>query len=544
MANTQLKLKCKHCGKTVTEMSVSLFGGKRLMRLSCGHAQYVDQVQSAVKEPERWDEFVSSDHKTLLPFQKIGIEFAEKSNVRCLIADEQGLGKTVEALGTLHFHKEELFPCLWVGKSGGKVQTSHEAYRWLGAGVLNQVIENKNQKPHLKLFKVIIVGYDMLRSLPWFEDEEVLKQFKCLVMDEVQMIKNPGSKRTVAIRKAADVIPHIISLSGTPIKNNAGEYFTILNILKPEKFPSRKNFVWEYCETYRKAGVYERVGGIRDIEAFKLATQDFIIRRTRKEVMPDLPEIWRTYRYDDLSKDVEQAYCDALDEFMDAVDENGGSVTGRMMAPGGNILGFMSKMRHLTGLSKVRPTIEQVEEFLLNTMNMDEDSPDRKICLFIHHQDVHHLLHNGISTVLKSAGFNPPLAITSDMSSQERFDAVEAFKRPENRVMIASTGAAQEQLNMQFCSDFIMVERQWNPANEEQAEGRFPRIGSVSSQINGKYMVAIGTIDEYFAELVEKKRGFMKSTLDGIKTAWDESSLMMELAEKLHAQGRKKWSLR
>lgn len=539
MAKTQLEVRCRNCHKVVTESSASVIGGKRLVRYSCGHSRVFDQIQTPVQQ-DRWDTFKSSDDKYALPFQRVGIEFAEKSNVRCLIADEQGLGKTVEGIGTLFFNQADLLPCLWLGKSGGKVQTSHELYRWF-PGVLNQVIENRHQKPHTNLFKVIICGFDMLRNLPWFEDEEILKQFKSIVMDEVQMIKNPDAKRTTAVRKAASVIPHIIALSGTPIKNNAGEYFTILNILKPERFPSKKNFIWQYCDTFRH-GSTEKVGGIRDMELFKDKTKDFIIRRTRKEVMPELPEVWRTYNYNDLGADVEEAYWGAMDDFMDAVDDAGGSITGKMVGPGGNLLGFMSKMRHLTGLSKVKPIQEYVEEFLLNTLNDESDSP-RKLTIFVHHQDVHKLLHLGLINTCKEGGFNPPLSITGDMGSQERFDVVAAFQRPENRILIASTLAAGEQLNLQFCSDFIMAERQWNPANEEQAEGRFPRIGSIASQINGKYFVAIGTIDEFFAELVEKKRTWMASTLDGKKIDWVESSLMVELAQKLAATGRKKWRL-
>lgn len=540
MANTQLKFVCKYCHKTVTEVSKSKIGTKNLSRYSCGHSVYHDVLAT---ERSRWDDFVSVDGKTLIDFQKTGIEFAEASGLKCLIADEQGLGKTVQAAGCIKFNPS-LYPVLWIGKGGGKVQTSHECYRWLGAGVLNQIIENKNQKPHLDIFKIVVVGYDMLRSLAWMDDDEVLKQFKCLVLDEVQMIKNPGAKRTVAIRRAAQVIPHILALSGTPIKNNAGEYFTILNILKPEKFPSKKNFVWLYCDTF-KSGTTEKIGSIRDVEYFKSQTKDFIIRRTRKEVMPQLPAIWRTYRYDDLSNEVQAAYDQAMEDFMDSVDENGGSVTGKMCGPGGNLLGFMSKMRHLTGLSKIRPAIEYTEEFLLNTTDLGDGSDPKKITLFIHHQDVHKLCHLGLTSICKDAGFNPPLAITGDMSSQERWDTIEAFKRPENRILIASALAAGEQINLQFCHDFVMVERQWNPANEEQCEGRFPRIGidAKITAIIGKYLVAIGTIDEYFAELVEKKRQWMSSTLDGKKYKWDETSLMVELAQKLAEKGKKKWRL-
>jgi SNF2 family DNA or RNA helicase len=89
-----------------------------------------------------------------------------------------------------------------------------------------------------------------------------------------------------------------------------------------------------------------------------------------------------------------------------------------------------------------------------------------------------------------------------------------------------------------------MHERQWNPANEEQCEGRFSRIGSTKTSILVKYMVAIGTIDEWFTELVDTKRKHLTSLLDMKEASMDETSLTREMMDIIYNQGRKKWSLR
>jgi SNF2 family DNA or RNA helicase len=86
-----------------------------------------------------------------------------------------------------------------------------------------------------------------------------------------------------------------------------------------------------------------------------------------------------------------------------------------------------------------------------------------------------------------------------------------------------------------------MVERQWNPANEEQAEGRFSRIGSLAESISATYMTAIGTIDEFFMKLVENKRRLVREAMTGQKSNWDESEILNELSAMIVSHGRKSW---
>ncbi len=72
--------------------------------------------------------------------------------------------------------------------------------------------------------------------------------------------------------------------------------------------------------------------------------------------------------------------------------------------------------------------------------------------------------------------------------------------------MIASTLASGEGLNLQSCSDCVMHERQWNPSAEEQAEGRFIRIGQLAQSVNAVYMHADDTVDTDLHNIVEGKR--------------------------------------
>lgn len=522
---------CKYCNKEseIAERSKVFVD---MVKLSCGHAMTLPKV----------DDFVSSDGRKPYPFQYKGIEFCRESEYRCLIADEMGLGKTIQALGALR--NPDLLPALILVKSSLKIQWFSEVIRWLGIQYIPQIIENGKSLP-VEGFKVCIASYDILRRFTTKEKrQETTKYgmevtrtiklnpfydfpFKTIVLDECQSIKNLDSARTDEVMRICKDKKHIIALSGTPIKNNAVEYYPILKILRPEKFISQDWFIRNWVASTWESG-YVKYGGIRNPERFKEYTKDFIIRRERKEVMPELPEINRVFHHVDFESDkLKKQYEQAENQFLKEMEQKLSS--NMPLDP----LGAMAVMRHIVGINKITPTVDKVVEFLLDT--------DRKIVLFVHHQDVMESLKLLLTNWCLDGGYGLPLVLHSGLNSQERFDMVRNFKdKPEHRIMIASTLAASEGLNLQFCADCVLVERQWNPANEEQAEGRFIRIGQERNQVNAIYMVASGTIDEYFTELVEKKRAAFIATMSGKEVAWQEMSLMKELMEIIYAKRAKK----
>jgi len=531
---TQARYKCGYCKKLATEVKRYRLGNYWSITFDCGHTQLMDALIHVEADEESWDMFKSVDGRSLYEFQKTGAAFAIEANGRCLIADEMGLGKTIQALAFLWRMKEKALNALVITKATLKYQWSHEIYRFLGPEYLNQVIENKNQKPLTEHgFKIVIISVDMLRRCAWAEDEEFMKgRFQTVIIDETQNIKNPGAKRTAFVRKIAAYSPYVIGLSGTPIKNNAEEYFTILNILKPERFNSYRGFQNNYVQMFNN-GYGAKAGGLKDPEYFAERTKDFIIRRTVDEVMPDMPSLNRTFRYAELGADVEERYEKLLKDFQERYAKGDMKTFGT-----GGILEYMTHMKHLTGQAKVEPVVDYVTDFL--TQN------ERKIVIFLHHKDVHGKVEELLSTVCQAMGLTMPISLTSDLNPEARHEIVLQFRNdPNARVMIASTLASGEGLNLQFCSDCVMMERQWNPANEEQAEARFRRIGSQASMINAVYQVAIGTIDEYLSDLVEKKRMITHEAYSG-KSAefdYDEQGLMKELAEILMSKGLKGWKL-
>lgn len=347
---------------------------------------------------------------------------------------------------------------------------------------------------------------------------------------------------------------HIIALSGTPIKNNATEYFTILNILRPDKFSSYQNFIARWVDFYQKGTKTDgsprmKVGGIkpRELLNWKAYTDDFIIRRTRNQVLPDLPKIVRGLKkielddieVDGVKLDVVSAYRNQMKLFLAEYDEAGDVTDKNMM----HLLAYISKMRHITGVAKITFAADHILEFL--------ESTDRKLVVFYHHLDVADLIFKHLDHAIKNEfedknGLSETIIVytKSSQDKEMRNQLEETFKNnPKARIMLASTLGSGEGKNWQFCKDALMLERQWNSVNEEQAEGRFSRIGATNDPVSVNYLTCIDSIDEYFAELVDEKRVRFAQTMDNREVTYDELSITKQLAQVLATKGRKAWQL-
>jgi len=521
-----VKLECPVCHKLAIESSRLKIGKTSIVKLQCGH---LTNFEMLVKEESAYDSIEFADGAKPRPYQIEAIKFAENSGIKCIIADEQGLGKTIEALCLLKLHPEKTLPCVYVCPTTVKLQVMREIHRICGPAnspeFLTQVIQSGKEKA-MPGFKIYIVTFDMLKKDDLFE---YVPEIKTIIIDECQRIKNHLSDRAKACQRIASKCEHVIPMSGTPIKNHAGEYFTVLNMVAPTRFPHYQTFIDRYCDDYVTEGGFSKIAGLKDADRFHEMTKDIIIRRTKAEVLPDLPSLDRKFFHVELDIKLNKAYAKALKELDELVyaEEESFETAACMLA-------IMGRMRHITGISKVPDCVEFATEFLLST--------NRKLTIFTHHNDVADILKRKLNEYLKEGGFEEVLHLHSGLDGNGRAALIKKFEIGNNRIMIASTLAAGEGLNIQFCSDAIMLERQWNPANEEQAEARFHRFGQLNN-VSITYMIASGTIDEYFAELVERKRSIVAQTMDNKEVKWEQSSLMKELASMLTTMGRVKWKL-
>ena len=184
-----VQLRCPECGevaeKVSEKISKSIITGEKIIvwLLKCGHKVEHDKIKDPLAELNTW---TSASGKVIFPFQAEGIRFVGNANGRALIADEPGLGKTLQALGCLKFYPE-LGTCLWVCKATLKLQTQKEAIDWGGIEFFAQIIEHGKMYiiPNLNLY---IVSMDLLRNIPTEKLDEI--PFKTIIADEIQHFKN------------------------------------------------------------------------------------------------------------------------------------------------------------------------------------------------------------------------------------------------------------------------------------------------------------------------------------------------------------------
>lgn len=488
-----LKEKCRYCGKLaeITSEKMITALGVWQQTYSCGHTVVSGKpILPTLREEESFSSLDGS--KNAFPFQKEAVKFVEGTNFNALIADAVGAGKTIELCLALKRSYKDLTPILILQKSATTYQWITEYHSWCSDDLVFQLTGSKSIVP--PGMNVYISSHDLLsrKGVP-----ELLAKLgiKTLVVDECHAFKDPSAKRTVGLIQFIKLsgVKHKIFLSGTPVMNRADEYFTVLNLLAPQYFPSKKHFQTRWL-TLDDTGRYSRIAFGRR-EQFKELTGRWIIRRERKELQRELPPFQRNFIYREIADtDMRNAYNQELDLFEDYLRGRQGRPTII------ETLGKLAKIRRLTAMAKINETLEFSREFL---DNIDED----KLCIGIHHEGVRSALYYG----LQSYG---ALQLSGQDSPEQKGRTQDLFnKNPQYRVLVANMLASGTGLNLQeACSNAIVMERQWNFVTEKQFEGRFYREGQ-KNPVTVDYLLAAGTIDQYFTEMVERKRKIFRDTM-------------------------------
>ena len=476
--------------------------------LSCGHTQSFSRNLS--KEKENFDSITGN--KSAREYQREATFFAAETNYNCLISDAMGLGKTIEAL--LAFRNSPLKKCLIVVRPTNSYQWIREVVSWvLGDQSLPPFLIKDTKQYIPNIFNVYIVSMDLLgrqNKTGQFPTVERLRSLGIdfLIVDESHSFKDPSANRTLAlielVRKGN--IQHKIFLSGTPIKNRASEYFTILNLIDPVNFASFHNF-----KRYWLDGDEKRIRR-NVLDSFRDLTSKYILRREKHEVLRDLPKFTRNFIYVTIEDEwLRKSYNQKLDLFSNFL--NSSEKFDQMQ-----LLAWLNTMRKETGKAKVKFALELCEEFLENT-------EDDKIAIGIHHHDIRDSLYY----TLNAKNLNP-LKLSGEDSTFRKDDIIRQFsERQDNRVLIINMLAVG--LNIQACANTMILERAWSSADEEQFEARFHRMGQ-TKPVTADYLMATGTIDQFYHELVADKREIFTETVESYDITKDPNALR-ELAQRV-----------
>jgi SWI/SNF-related matrix-associated actin-dependent regulator 1 of chromatin subfamily A len=426
------------------------------------------------------------------PFQKAGIAYAlEHQNV--LIADEPGLGKSIESLGVIN-SDEAVRNVLIVCPASLKLNWEREARKWLVRDFQISVI-NGTRKP-FPGGGVVIINYDILSGYRRAIDQVA---WDVLICDESHMIKNPKSARSKAVignwhrdpSKRTEPIKakRRLFLTGTPILNKPIELWTTIHSLDPKTWGSWKAFTEKYCAAHETRWGWDVNGASNLTELQDRLRSRIMVRRLKSEVMTELPPKQRQVIVLPSKSSVmkrEKKFAATLEAMLKGAD----------IPP----VEFesMSKVRHETAVDKVQDAIDHIKAL------MEEH---QKLVVMCHHRDVLEAIASGVQEfgVVRLQGGD------SESSKQ---DAIDRFQNdPEVRIFLGSIRAAGVGITLTAASLLLFVELDWVPGIMTQAEDRIHRIGTAGSVLI-QHLVFADSIDARMAEAIVEKQNVIEQALD------------------------------
>lgn len=418
----------------------------------------------------------------LAPFQWAGVRYALRAR-RAFLADEQGLGKTVEALAALE--ADDAFPAVVVCPASLKLNWEREAGRWLPHRSV-AVIQGRMAVPPTA--EITILNYEVVAA-----HREALGRLRprALVVDESHLCKNPQAKRTQAVRRLAEtVVPDglRLALTGTPVLNHADELISQLRVLgRLEDFGSGARFKRQFRGQLSEERLH-----------WHLRRRCFV-RRLKTEVLPQLPakrqvvvpvalDNEREYRL------AEQDVIAWLREQPLDLRELNARIAATLRA---ERLAQLGTLQRLAARGKLHAALAWIHDFLAS---------GEPLVVFARHVEVQ-------MAVLER--FPHALHLLGRDTIGERDDAVRAFQEPDGQqLIVAATRVGAQGITLTRASNVAFLELEWTPALHDQAEDRCHRIGQRDA-VTAWYLLAADTIDETMARLIQRKRGLIAAVTDG-----------------------------
>ena len=467
-------------------------------------------------------------------YQKEGIAYMLEHD-RCLIADEQGLGKTYQTLNTA------------VLKRGGKHCLIIAGYDTLQFNWVAEVEKHTNEKAYVlgqrtKRNGRVYLGtlqdrLDDIKNLDKIEEffiitapttirqcikkeyikktgkkgfnkvytnAEILEEW-CkkgeigrIIYDEFQTAKNFEASQTEALLHIKSA-PYKIAATGTPIMNKNLDLYPLMNWLGYEN----RNY-YEFKNTYCIMGGYKNkeVKGNKNTQELHQKLNQFMIRRKKADVL-DLPE--KIFITEILEMDGKQwTLYEKMKDFYKQ----------RLAMMKGNKVELLASVLNLR---KITTHPKWVDDEYKDSVKFERTR-----------QLVYDITENGQKVIIFSNWSTPidwlmdelsmynPAKITGD--TKDRMEQVEKFQNDETcKVILGTIGAMGTGLTLTAASNVIFLDEPWNRALKDQATDRCHRIGT-KNNVNVYTLICKGTMDEMVHKTVNKKGRVADEIVDGVTT--------------------------
>jgi SWI/SNF-related matrix-associated actin-dependent regulator of chromatin subfamily A-like protein 1 len=437
----------------------------------------------------------------LKPFQRAGVKYL-LSQRRAFLADEQGLGKTIEALAAIE--ADGAYPAVIVCPASLKLNWMREIERWLphrgvralsgtggGSGAdTREELASAGRETGLGDTDITVVNYDILAAR---ERELGRLSPRALVLDESHYCKNGAAKRTQAATRVAASVPVnglVLALTGTPVMNRPNELISQLRIIgRLGDFGSGAKF----GERFKGADAHQRLH-------WHLRARCFV-RRLKSEVLPQLPAKTRSVVPIELDNEGEYRLAERdviawLRSHPLDLTELDAKVAAALRAERLVRLGALKK---LAARGKLHAALAWIHDFL---------SSGERLVVFASHREIQQAIVERFPHALHVLGKDSHKARDASVRRFQEADGEQA------QLIVCSLAVAGQGLTLTKASNVAFLELDWTPAKHDQAEDRCHRIGQEDA-VNAWYLLAAGTIDETIATLLDRKRAVIGAVTDG-----------------------------
>lgn len=427
------------------------------------------------------------------PYQEEGIAKTLKFK-RVINGDEMGTGKTIQSIVSVE--RAKATPCLVICPASLKINWERETRKFTNLRPLILTDSVKSTFPYfigtMNLYDVVIVNYESLRKyfvvsatdpvkLKTTVFQNVIKQFKSVIIDEAHRCKNPSSNQAKFVMGICSGKEYVIELTGTPVINDPMDLASQLAILgRMKDFGGYSEFIARYSEGHNLQELNERLNEV------------CYFRREKKEVMKDLPELTRTQVVTDLSNETEYRTLEEdlkqwLREYKAMTDAE---IRKKMRKKA--LIRFMN-LRTLAGKGKVDAAIQTLK-----------DANGVPFVVFCEHHDIVNAIHKAFPNAVE---------VTGMQTAQQKQAAIDLFQTGKRNIIICSIRSAGVGLTLTASSNVLFVEQPWTMADLSQCEARCHRNGQKNA-VNSWILIGKNSIDSYLYGLIMSK-GSMASKITG-----------------------------
>ncbi|KAF2511861.1 DEAD/DEAH box helicase [Flavobacterium foetidum] len=470
-------------------------------------------------------EYTASDllKATLRPYQIDGVKWLLghfNSNLGACLADDMGLGKTLQTLAVLVSVQEQLgFTTKTTNFDlfANETTIEREPLKALivlpSSLVFNWFNEAVKFTPHFS--KIQYVGNDRKQLISRLDSTDLIftsysiihrdisilekYDFRYLILDESQYIKNKNSKIFKAINKIST--GHKIALSGTPIENSLDDLWSQMQFINPDILGSYAFFMENFKNPIEKKQNEEVLGELKNL------IQPYILRRTKEQVLKDLPELTEQIYYCDMDPEQEKLYEKEKSKARNSLLKTDGSSPDKI-----SIINTLMKLRQLSNHPKM---IDQESEIdsgkYIAVTNYLESLVKGKQKAIIFSSFVTNL--NFYTDWCKENKIEF-CEITGETPSDKREQQVKMFQEKENPLLFfISLKAGGVGLNITKASYVLFLDPWWNPFAEKQGVARAHRIGQLN-KVNVIRFISKNTVEEKIIKLQENKKLLSDSLLE------------------------------